>query len=133
MSEEMGLALITSVTKPPKILGPPTDVLVLRTSDSHAGAHNGSVGPVICISITLPKSAYPINQTLHTIRVSRKDYNRIIYIHKYNIERVDYYIMGIECLNLLLHHRKAKHLPHVGLSFLPHALEQPWNRNSRTQ
>jgi hypothetical protein len=26
-----------SVTEPPKVLGPPTDVLVLRTSDSHAG------------------------------------------------------------------------------------------------
>jgi hypothetical protein len=25
--------------------------------------------------------------------------------------------MGTECLNLLLHHSKAKHLPQVGLSF----------------
>jgi hypothetical protein len=104
-----------------------------RTSDSHAGAHNDSTGPVIYISITLPKSAYPITQTLHIIRVSRNDYNNIIYINKYNIERVYYYITGTECLNLLLHHRKAKHLPQVGLSFLPLALEPPWNRNSRTQ
>jgi hypothetical protein len=100
-----------SVKEPPKILGPPTDILVLETSDSHAGAHNCLVGPVISISITSPKSAYPITQTLHTIGVSEKDYNNIIYIHKYSIERVDYYIMGTECLNLLLHHRKAKHLP----------------------
>jgi hypothetical protein len=48
------------ITEPPKVLGPPTDVLVLRTSDSHAGAHNDSAGPVICIFITSPKSAYPI-------------------------------------------------------------------------
>jgi hypothetical protein len=100
-----------SVTEPPKILGPPTDVFVLRTSESHAGAHNGSAGPVIYISITSPKTTYPITQIYHTIGVSGKDYNNTIYIHKYNIERVDYYITGTECLNLLLHHRKAKHLP----------------------
>jgi hypothetical protein len=57
MSEEMGFAPIPAVTEPPKTLGPPTDVLVLRTSDSHAGALNGLVDPVICISITSPKSA----------------------------------------------------------------------------
>jgi hypothetical protein len=122
-----------AVTKPSKVLGPPTDVLVLRTSDSHASALNGSTGPVICISITSPKSAYSITQTLHTIRVSEKDYNNIIYIHKYNIERVNYYITGTECLNLLLHHRKVKHLPQVGLSFLPPTWEPHWNRNNRTQ
>jgi hypothetical protein len=63
---------IRNVTEPPKILGPPTNVLVLRTSDSHAGALNGSAGPVICISITSPKSAYPITLTLQTIGVKRK-------------------------------------------------------------
>jgi hypothetical protein len=50
----------------PKVLGPPTDVLVLRTSDSHAGAHNHSTSSVICIFIISPKSASPITQTLHT-------------------------------------------------------------------
>jgi hypothetical protein len=50
------------------------------TSDSHVGAHSGSAGPVIYIPITSPKSPYPITQTLHTIEVSRKDYNNIIYI-----------------------------------------------------
>jgi hypothetical protein len=43
--------------EPPKVLGPPTDVLVLGTSDSDADAHNGSVGPITCISIISPKSA----------------------------------------------------------------------------
>jgi hypothetical protein len=46
-----------SVTEHPKVLGTPTDVLVLRTSYSHAGAHNDLAGSVICISIISPKSA----------------------------------------------------------------------------
>jgi hypothetical protein len=57
MSEETGFALIPAVMEPPKVLGPPTDVLVLRTSDSHAGAHNDSTSSVICIFIISPKSA----------------------------------------------------------------------------
>jgi hypothetical protein len=48
---------MVNVTKPPKVLGPPIDVLVLRTSDNHAGEHNDSTRSVICISITSPKSA----------------------------------------------------------------------------
>jgi hypothetical protein len=81
MSEEMGFALIPAVMEPPKVLGPPTDVLVLRTLDRHAGALNGSVGLITCISIISLKSIYPITQTLHTIGVRGKDYNNIIYIH----------------------------------------------------
>jgi hypothetical protein len=45
------------VMEPSKVLGPPTDVLVLRASNSRADAHNDSAGLVICISITSPKSA----------------------------------------------------------------------------
>jgi hypothetical protein len=60
------------VTEPPKILGPPTNVLVLRILDNHASALNGSAGPITCITITSPKNAYPITQTLQTIRVKRK-------------------------------------------------------------
>jgi hypothetical protein len=41
---------------PPKVLGPPIDVLVSRTSDSHAGAHNDSASSVICIFSISPKS-----------------------------------------------------------------------------
>jgi hypothetical protein len=63
----MGIASIPAVTEPPKILGPPTDVLIIRTSDSHAGVLNGSAGPITYIFITSPKSAYPITQTLDTI------------------------------------------------------------------
>jgi hypothetical protein len=54
------------VTEPPKVLGPPIDVLVPRTSHSHAGARNHSASSVICIIILSPKSASPIMQTLHT-------------------------------------------------------------------
>jgi hypothetical protein len=66
MSEETGFAPIPAVTEPPKVLGPPTDVLVLRTSDNYVGAHNHSTSSVFCIIIILPKSASPITQTLHT-------------------------------------------------------------------
>jgi hypothetical protein len=45
------------LTEPPKVLGPPTDALVLRTSDSHAGARNDSASLVNCIFIISPKSA----------------------------------------------------------------------------
>jgi 2-oxoglutarate dehydrogenase complex dehydrogenase (E1) component-like enzyme len=42
---------LSIVTEPPKVLGPLTDVLVLRTSDNHVGAHNHSTSSVICIFI----------------------------------------------------------------------------------
>jgi hypothetical protein len=57
MSEETGFAPIPAITEPPKVLGPPIVVLVLRTSDSHAGVHNDSISSVTYISITSPKSA----------------------------------------------------------------------------
>jgi hypothetical protein len=66
MSEETGFAPIPAVTESPKVLGPPTDVLVLWTSDNHVDAHNHSTSSVICIIIILPKSSSPITQTLHT-------------------------------------------------------------------
>jgi hypothetical protein len=57
MSEEMGFAPILAVTEPPKVLGPPTNVLVLTTLDSRAGAYNNSASSVNCIIIISPKSA----------------------------------------------------------------------------
>jgi hypothetical protein len=56
MSEETGFTLIPAVTEPPKVLGPPTDVLVIRTSNNHVDAHNHSTSSVVCIIIS-PKSA----------------------------------------------------------------------------
>jgi hypothetical protein len=72
MSEETGFAPIPAVTEPPKVLGPPTDVLVLRTSDSQAGVHNDSANSIICITVSFPKSTKPITQTLHIIGVRNK-------------------------------------------------------------
>jgi hypothetical protein len=51
MSGETGFAPIPAVAEPPKVLGPPTDVLVPRTSDSHAGARNNLVSSVIYIIV----------------------------------------------------------------------------------
>jgi hypothetical protein len=65
-SEETGFAPIPAVMEPLKVLGPPTAVHVLRTSDYHVDAHNHSTSLVICIVIISPKSASPIPQTLHT-------------------------------------------------------------------
>jgi hypothetical protein len=59
MSEVMGFALLLAVTEPPKVLSPPTDVLVLRTPDSHAGVHNDSASPIICIAISSPRVLNP--------------------------------------------------------------------------
>jgi hypothetical protein len=75
------------VTEPPKILGPPTAVLVPRTLDSHADAPNSLTGPSACIF-------FHISQ--HQGK-SGKDYNNLIYIEKYNIERVIITIYGFEC------------------------------------
>jgi hypothetical protein len=72
MTEETGFAPIPAVTEPPNVLGPPTDVLVPRTSDSHGGAHNDSISSVIYIFIISPKSASPITQTLHIIEVENE-------------------------------------------------------------
>jgi hypothetical protein len=42
-----------SVTELPKVLGPPTDVLVLRILDSHAGARNDTASSVIYNDVDL--------------------------------------------------------------------------------
>jgi hypothetical protein len=43
----MGFAPIPAVTEPPKVLGPPTVVLVLRTLDNPVDAHNHSTSSVL--------------------------------------------------------------------------------------
>jgi hypothetical protein len=77
------------VTEPPKLLGPPTYVLLLRTSDNHVGAHNHSTSSVLCIFITSPKNVSPITQILHHIRgrLSGSILQYLIYIHEIYIER----------------------------------------------
>jgi hypothetical protein len=121
------------VTEAPKVLGPPTYVLVLRTSDNHAGAHNHSASSIICIFIISPKSASPITQTLHIIgeENKRKDYNNIIYIHTKYIDSI-YYIAGVRVQHLLLHNWEAKHPPTSKFNVLPPALAPPLSRNDKT-
>jgi hypothetical protein len=62
----MGFAPIPAVTEPPKSLGPPTAVLVQRTSDNPAGAPDHLTSSV-SIFFTFPKSVSPVMQTLQYI------------------------------------------------------------------
>jgi hypothetical protein len=67
----MGFAPIPAVTEPPKLLGPPTVVLVQRTSDNPVDApvHLKSS---VSISFTFPKSVSPVTQILHHIGGTNK-------------------------------------------------------------
>jgi hypothetical protein len=62
----MGFAPIPAVTEPPKLLGPPTVVLVQRTSDNPAGAPDHLTSSVSEF-LTFPKSVLPVSQTLQFI------------------------------------------------------------------
>jgi hypothetical protein len=55
----MGFALIPAVTEPPKSLGPPTVVLVQRTSDNPVDALDHLIGSVSEF-LTFPKSVSPV-------------------------------------------------------------------------
>jgi hypothetical protein len=66
MSVEMGFVPIPAVTEPPKSLGPPTVVLVQRTSDNPAGAPDHLTSSV-SVFFTFPKSVSPVTQTLQYI------------------------------------------------------------------
>jgi hypothetical protein len=59
ISEEMGFAPILAVTEPPKVLGPPTVVLVLRTLDNPVDAHNHSTSSVTVSSSFHPRALHP--------------------------------------------------------------------------
>ena len=57
ISEEMGFTPIPAVTEPPKLLGPPTVVLVQRTLDNPVDAHNHSTSSVF--SFPRPRTLHP--------------------------------------------------------------------------
>jgi hypothetical protein len=59
ISEEMSFAPIPAVTEPPKVLGPPTVVFVLRTLDNTVDAHNYSTSSVTVSSSFLPRALHP--------------------------------------------------------------------------
>jgi hypothetical protein len=62
----MGFAPIPAVTEPPKSLGPPTVVLVHRTSDNPACAPDHLIS-LVSVFFTLPKSISPVTQILQHI------------------------------------------------------------------
>jgi hypothetical protein len=62
----MGFTPIPAVTEPPKSLGPPTVVLVQRTSDNPSGAPDHLIS-LVSVILTLPKSVSPVTQTLQYI------------------------------------------------------------------
>jgi hypothetical protein len=57
---------VVGVTEPPKSLGPPTVVLVHRTSDNPAGAPDHLTSSV-SVFFTFPKSVSPVTQILQHI------------------------------------------------------------------
>jgi hypothetical protein len=66
----MGFTPIPTVTEPPISLGPPTVVLVKRTSDNPAGAPDHLTSSVF-VFFTFPKSVSPVTQTLQYIGGSK--------------------------------------------------------------
>jgi hypothetical protein len=67
MSEETVFDPIPAVTEPPKVLGPPTAILVLRTSDNPIGARNHLTSSVICILIISPQERFTHHADIHKI------------------------------------------------------------------
>jgi hypothetical protein len=59
ISERMGFALIPVVTEPPKVLGPPTVVLILRILDNPVDAHNHLTSLVTVSSSFHPRALHP--------------------------------------------------------------------------
>jgi hypothetical protein len=62
----MGFAPIPTMTEPPKSLGPPTTVLVQRTSDNPVGAPDHLLSSV-SVFLSFPKSVSPVTQILQHI------------------------------------------------------------------
>jgi hypothetical protein len=58
ISKEMGFALIPAATEPPKVLGPPIVVLVLRTLDNPIDAHNHLTSSVTVSSSFRPRALH---------------------------------------------------------------------------
>jgi hypothetical protein len=67
----MGFGPIPAMTEPPKLLGPPTVVLVQRTSDNPVDAPN-HLTSLVFVSFTFPKSVSPVTQILQHIGETNK-------------------------------------------------------------
>jgi hypothetical protein len=55
----MGFAPIPAMTEPPKLLGPPTVVLVQQALDNPVDAHNHSTSSVTVSSFPRPRALHP--------------------------------------------------------------------------
>jgi hypothetical protein len=67
----MGFASIPAMMEPPKLLGPPTVVLVQRTLDIPVDAHNYLTSSV-SVLFSSPKSVSLVTQILQHIRGTNK-------------------------------------------------------------
>jgi hypothetical protein len=99
-----------TVTEPPKSLGPPTVVLVHRTSDNPAGAPNHLTSSVSEF-FNLPKSVSPVTQILQHIGGTRmrKQLQQLYFRLKYRkssiiIDQSKYMSAGV----ILLHNLGGK-------------------------
>jgi hypothetical protein len=79
------------VMEPPKLLGPPIVVLVLRTLDNPVDVHNYSASSVFVSSFPCPRALHPSHRYYNTLeeRISGSNYNNLVYIYS-NIEK-EYY------------------------------------------
>jgi hypothetical protein len=79
ISAEMGFAPIPVVTEPPKSLGPPTVVLVQRTSDNPEDAPDHLTSSVSEF-LTFPRAFHPSRRHYNTseIRKCRSSYNNLL-------------------------------------------------------
>jgi hypothetical protein len=110
------------VTEPPKLLGPPTVVLVQRTLDNPVDAHNHSTSSVTVFSFPCPRALHPSRRYYITSegKNSRSNYNNLIYIHS-NIEK-EYYCYYktrvYECIKYFYYRLgRQKPLPHKSILF----------------
>jgi hypothetical protein len=84
------------VTEPPKVLGSPTVVLVLRTLDNPVDAHNQSTSSVTISSSFRPRALHPSRRYYITSeeRISGSKLQYLIYIHKIYRESIIITIPG---------------------------------------
>jgi hypothetical protein len=102
----MGFAPIPAVTEPPKLLGPPTVVLVLWTLDYPVDVHNYSTSSVSVSSFPCPRALHPSCRYYNTSeeRISGSNYNNLVYIYS-NIEKeyYSYYRTRVyECISSII-------------------------------
>jgi hypothetical protein len=93
------------VTEPPKLLGPPTAILVLRTLDNPVDAHNYLTSSVSVSLFPRPRALHPSRRYYNTSeeRISGSNYNNLVYNYS-NIEKeyYSYYRTGIyECISII--------------------------------